>query len=306
MKTEMMKVAACTAYNDISAIKFLEQPIPIPKPNEVLVKVSATTVSAGDKSIFSLTQPFMKIIFGLKKLRQPILGSEFSGTVVQVGDAVTDFSPGDKVFGSSDIKFKAHAEYKCINEKKAIAIAPNNLDINSAAALAFGGCTAHTFLNKANIKSCSNVLIYGASGAVGTAAVQLAKAYGAKVTAIASTNNLGLLKELGADQTIDYTLTDYKNLLGQYDIIFDAVGKMDKTILKNALQPDGRFVSVAKGLSSETKIALNFIKKLVEVGKYKPVIDSTYDFDNIQEAFKRTITNKKVGNVLVIVNKSDS
>jgi len=306
-----MKAIAYTEYGSPDVLKLTEVEKPTPKSNEVLVRVHASSVSIGviwirkgafpGSKIFTF---FIRLIFGIKRPKRPILGFEFSGIVEEVGGDVKLFKKGDQVYGTTTgLKNGAYAEYVCIPEKwrmGVIAPMPKELTFDEAAVLPIGGMTAYDLLRRTNIKPSQKVLIYGASGSVGTYAVQLAKSLGGIVTGVCSTSNIELVKSIGAEEVIDYTKTDIGKYEKKFDVVFDAVGKMPAATLKALLHKKGKYISV-KSITSEKTEHLTFLNKLVEEGKLRPVIDRKYPLEQMVEAHEYVELGHKKGNVVISV-----
>lgn len=312
-----MKAIVCTKYGPPEVLQLKEVEKPALQNNKVLIKIFATAVTASDCIIRGFKLPIwhpmglmMGLAIGFTKPRQPILGIVFAGEVDSVGKDIKSFTKGDQVFGWDLFPaFGAYAEYKCMPEKGMLAIKPTNVTYEEAAAIPYGGLLALYFLKKGNIQSRQKVLIYGASGAIGTSAVQLARYYGAEVTAVCSTANLELVKSLGAESVIDYTQEDFTNIVESYDLIFDAVGKRKSSKLKlqckKALTPNGKYISVDDGSPKVSIEDLILLKELVAAGKIKPVIDKRFPLEQMAEAHEYVEKGHKKGNVVITVeNKS--
>ncbi len=328
-----MKAIVYEKYGPPEVLQLKEVAKPVPKDNEVLVKIYATLATAEDPGARSGKAPplfwlLSRSITGLVRPKNPILGGILAGEIEEVGKDVKLFKEGDQVFGMNLKDAGAYAEYKCLNpEEKVLTIKPTNMTYGEAIA-AIGAITALPFLrDKGNIQSGQKVLIYGASGSVGTASVQVAKYYGAEVTGVCSTTNLELVKSLGADSVIDYTKEDFTKTGQTYDIIFDAVGKISFSRCKGSLKQRGIYLTTVPGLgtflqvlwtskvgSKKAKVAfaglrlasditkdLIFIKELMEAGEIKPVIDRTYPLEQIVEAHRYVETGHKKGNVVITI-----
>ena len=320
-----MKAIVYESYGPPEVLQLKEVEKPTPKDNEVLIKTHATTVTSGDWRVRSLNVPagfgfIMRLVFGISRPKQPILGTELAGVVESVGKDVSKFKVGDQVFAFSDAAMGCHAEYKCMPEDGAVALKPANLTYDEAAALSFGGTTALDFFRRGKLQSGEKVLVNGASGGVGTAAVQLARHFGADVTGVCSTANVELVRSLGASHVIDYTKEDFTQNGETYDVIVDTVGTAPFSRSKASLKEGGRLLLVLGGLpdmlqipwvsltSSKKVIAgpatgraedLRFLAELAEAGEFKPVIDRRYPFEQIAEAHRYVDTGRKKGNVVI-------
>ena len=325
-----MKAIVYTEYGLLDVLQLKEVAKPIPKDNEVLIRVCAATVTAGDVNMrgFTFVPPgfgfLPRLMFGIQQPKKPILGTEVAGEIEAVGKDVKLFKPGDQVFGIGSESVGAYAEYVCRSEKSALALKPVNLTYAEAASLPFGAGTAIYFLrDMAKLQRGQKVLVNGASGGVGVYAVQLAKYYGAEVTGVCSTANLELVKSMGADKVIDYTKQDFTQNGDAYDIILDTVvGKVSFERCKNSLKPKGLYLAVAGGTRemgqmlwtsiiggqkvifgspTENRKDLIFTKELVEAGKLKPVIDRRYSLEQSADAHRYVDKGRKKGSVVITV-----
>jgi NADPH:quinone reductase-like Zn-dependent oxidoreductase len=328
-----MRAAVYRKYGPPSVVTLADVPKPQPKDNEVLIRIMATTVTSGDWRARSLTLPpgfdiLGRLVFGLTGPRQPILGTELAGVIESVGSAVTRFQPGDEVIAFPGGRYGSHAEYRTMPEDGMIAMKPANLSFEEAASLSFGSTTALPFLrDSAKIKKGDQVLVVGASGAVGTAAVQIARHFGAEVTAVTSTGNLNLVRAIGADRAIDYTKVDFATTGETWDIILDTTGTAPFSRCEPALKPGGRLVVVsgtfaqALGIGAPSKASgkhviarvvplsagdLRYIADLAADGELKPVIDRVYPLESAAEAHTYVDTGRKRGSVVLTVVPTSS
>ena len=329
-----MKAVVWTKYGSPDGLVYREVAKPTPKANEVLIKVHAGTITAGDVEARALKFPFwlalpMRIFMGPIRPRDIILGQELAGEIEAVGPDVTQFKPGDQVFGTTGFRFGGHAEYNCLpaqSDDSVLATKPRNMTYEEAAAVPTGGLEALHFLRKANIQPGEHVLINGAGGSIGTFAVQIAKHYGAEVTGVDSTAKLHLLRELGADHVIDYTKADFTRNGQTYDVIFDVIGKSTYSGSLRALKPNGRLAyanpklghmfrapwtartsskRVILGPASQKTEALLYLKELIEAGKLKTIIDRRFPLAQTADAHRYVETGQKQGHVIITVVEND-
>ncbi len=331
-----MKAIVYTKYGPPEVLQLKEVPKPSPKDNEVLIKIRATTVNRNDCGFRKPEYPvIIRLVNGLFKPKKTVLGSELAGEIEAVGKNVKTFKPGDQVFGLSTFNFGAHAEYICLPETGSIVTKPANISYNEAAAVCDGLTLAFTYIRKIDFTNEKKILINGASGSIGSACVQLARYYGAEITAVCNTRNLELVKRLGADEVIDYTKEDFTKSGNLYDVVIDAVGKSSFFRCKKILKPGGVYFSTELGflaqniflallapilsilpgrkkgkkvkfpIPKDSKEDIVFFKELIEAGKYKAVIDRSYTLEKIVEAAKYVETGQKAGNVVIVVEHND-
>lgn len=316
-----MKAALAKQYGPPEVLVLGEAPTPQPKPNEVQIKIEATAVNSADWRLRKAEPWMVRLFFGFTKPKHPILGGVIAGEISAVGEKVNRFTVGDKIYGSLGMSMGGYAEYVTLKEDGIIVKRPDTLSPAEAAGLPFGAMTAWHFLQKAKVGPKDAVLIYGASGAVGTAAVQMAKYLGAEVTAVCSSANVDWVKALGADTVIDYTTTPPKDLPGRYDVIFETVNKTDLKVLCTKLLPKGRLIigaggvkealqapfisrknrKVIAGVAKETIDYMDTISQLVEAGHLRPVIDKVYPLDEIVAAHTYVEQGHKKGNVVITI-----
>ncbi len=308
-----MKAVIYEKYGPPEVLELVEIDKPIPKDNELLVKVFGTSVCAAvvngrkgihpDSKFFTLA---LRLIYGVRKPRKPILGYEFGGIVESVGKDVTLFKKGDEIYGTTTmLKNGSYAEYVCVPEtwkQGVVAIKPSNLSFEEAAAVPVAGMAALHILRKANIQKGQKVLVYGASGSMGSYAVQLAKHFGAEVTGVCSTDKIEMVTSLGADKIIDYTKEDFTQTGDLYDVVFETVVKVSDSKCKSVLKPNGVFLS-AKNMTSETTEKMVYLRDLIEKGEIKPYIDRSYPLEDMVEAHHYVDKGHKKGNVVISVNQ---
>jgi NADPH:quinone reductase-like Zn-dependent oxidoreductase len=313
----LMKAIICTKYGPPEVLQLRDVEKPVPRDNEVLVKVHASAVTSGDCRIRSFSVPLLfrlpsRLALGITRPRKPVLGMVVAGEVTETGRNVQRFKKGDMVFSLTGMRFGAYADYTCIPEDGnrwedgLVALKPVNLSCAETAAIPWGGSTALRFWRYSNIRSGQTVLVYGASGAVGTAAVQLASYYGAEVTGVCSTTNLELVKSLGADTVIDYTQEDFSRQGKKYDIVFDAVGKAPASRCRSVLRQNGIYMSVLMPFGGPRDIMTTddmvSLKDFAEKGILKPVIDRTYPLEQIADAHRYADTGHTRGNVVITMD----
>jgi NADPH:quinone reductase-like Zn-dependent oxidoreductase len=312
-----MKAVECTAYGPPEVLKLVELSKPVPKQNEVLVRMRATAVTASDCIVRGFKLPrnsprgvLMGMVLGFRKPRNPILGMIIAGEVESTGAGVTRFEKGDRVFGWTlkdgvTIRFGTYAEYMSLPESSIMTTMPGGLSFDQAAAIPYGGLIGLHYLKKGNIEKAGKVLVYGASGAIGSSSVQLARHFGTEVTGVCSTGNLELVHSLGADRVVDYTREDPGSLDDSFDLILDAVGRWKdsefKQQVRKLLAPGGSYISVDDGSPKAILEGLELLKALVETGELKPVIDRHYPLKEIVSAHHHVDGGHKKGNVIITI-----
>ena len=316
-----MKAVVCDRYGPPEVLRLEDVERPVPGPDEVLVRIRATTVNRSDTETRAGTPPLARLVTGLRRPRHRILGSELAGVVEAAGPAVTEFTVGDDVFGVKAWTFGAHAEYVCVRQGAALAHKPAGVGFEEAAAVCDGVILALMGLRPADVRKGRSILVYGASGSIGTAAVQLSRYFGADVTGVCGTKNLALVSNLGADQVIDYTREDFTESGQTYDVIFDAVGKQSFRRCRGSLNPGGIYLAtddlrnlfLAQWTRSGnkkvifpvppryTKQDVVFLKGLMQAGGYRAVIDRSYPLADVIEASRYVGTEQKTGNVVLTV-----
>ena len=321
-----MKAVIYTKYGSPDVLQIKEVDKPIPKDNEVLIKVYATTVNRTDCATIRAKPFFMRLVTGLITPNKQIPGTDFAGKIEAIGKDVTSFKVGDKVFGFDDEGLSSHTQYLTLGEDEALATIPENCNYEQAAASIEGAHYAYNFINKVKIESAQKVLVNGATGAIGSAAVQLLKVFDADVTAVCNSKNLELVKSLGADRVIEYEKADFTQQNQKYDYIFDTVGKSSFGKCKPLLKPGGAYISSELGwmyqnlflalitpilgnkkvvfpVPTDIKGSVLLIKKLMEQGKFKPIIDREYPLEQIADAYRYVETGQKTGNVVITLEQ---
>ncbi|MEQ8524622.1 NAD(P)-dependent alcohol dehydrogenase [Gracilimonas sp.] len=320
-----MKAILHEKYGGPEVLKLQEIEKPVPSPNQVLVKVHASTVNRTDCAILRAKPFIMRFFHGLNSPKIKIPGTDFSGEVEAIGAEVNSYKVGDKVFGFNDSGLASKAEFLIINEDGLFSRIPESVSFEHAAASLEGAHYAYNFINKVELRRGDNILVNGATGAIGSAMVQLLKYFGTSVTAVGNTKNLDLLKSIGADAVVDYTKEDFTRLSDEFDYVFDAVGKSTFSKCKSLLKPSGIYISSELGpyiqnpflalitsgsdgkkvkfpVPSDISATIRFIKKLMEEGKYQAVLDRTYAIDEIKEAYHYVETGEKTGNVVIKIS----
>jgi len=318
-----VRAAIAERYGTPDVIRFVDLPVPLPAPGEVLVRIHATTVNRTDLGVLTGSPAIARLFYGPTRPKHPVLGNEFAGVVEAVGDDVTGFAVGERVFGFDDARFGCHAEYKAVRDDRLIAHMPVGFDFEEAAPGNEGACYAFSNLRIGGIEEPGKrVLVYGATGAIGSAAVQLAAYFDAEVTAVCATEHVDLVRALGAAHVVDYTADTLPPPGALYDIVFDAVGKTTYRTWKQAIVPGGVYVAsdagpgsrnlplalwsrlagdhrVAMALPAHSQERVRFFQGLMEAGEFRPLHDRTYPFDGIVDAFRYVATGEKVGNVVI-------
>ena len=320
-----MKASVASRYGSPDVLEFIEVEKPKPKVNEVLVKIFATTVNRTDTTCLRASPFFARIVTGLLKPKKSILGTEFAGKIEAIGENVTSFNVGDQVFGFNEDLFGSHAQYMTIAENKSLVKMPQNITYEQAAASSEGAHYAYNMINKIKLEKDQKVLVNGATGGIGSAAVQLLKYFGAHVTGTCRTEHINLVKSIGADRVIDYTKEDFTKEDQNYNFIFDTVGKSSFNKCKSLLLPKGVYISSDLGYMAQNifyalitplignkkvvfpipldcKGSILLIKDLLEKGKFKTVIDKRFPLEQVAEAYRYVELAQKVGNVIINVN----
>jgi NADPH:quinone reductase-like Zn-dependent oxidoreductase len=318
-----MKAAIYKKYGPPSVLEISEVPKPTSQSHQILIKIMASTVNSADVRLRKADPFLVRLMFGLFKPKKQILGVVFSGVIEEVGSEVNLFKIGDKIFGINDKTLGGYGEYLVVNQDSAVSLMPSNMDFGEAASLVFGGHTALYFLKKSGISKGQSLLVYGASGSVGTSAIQMAKYYQAIVTAVTSTSNLQLMSDLGADNVIDYTTQDLDKIETKYDLVYDTVGKVSVSQLARLVKTDGILalgaaiikgsilglwyskmmkLKLVIGTAEVTNKDLEFLKSLAENGHLKPVVDKIYPLTEIVAAHEYVDQGHKKGNVVIQIS----
>ncbi len=315
-----MKAIVNTKYGSADVLQLKEIPKPIPKNNELLIKIRATTVNRTDTGIRAAEYFIARFFTGFLKPKMHVLGSEFAGIVEAVSNDVKSFKVGDEVFGLSTEKFGTHAEYLCLPEDGSVALKPSNMSFEEATAIGEGPYLALNYLRQVNLKKGDKILINGASGSIGSSGVQLAKHFGAEVTAVTNTKNLELAKSLGADEVIDYTKDDFTKINKKFDYIFDAVGKSSLFKCNHLMKENAVYFSTELGfmyqnvflplftkklifpIPKDSKEQVLLFKKLAELGELRAIIDRRYTFEQIKEAHQYVELGQKTGSVVIVMS----
>ena len=313
-----MRAVLWDRYGPPDVLRVDEIERPVPNDDEILVRVRATTVNRTDCGLRGAKPFFIRYFTGIRRPKHPVIGMEFAGEVEAVGASVTEFAACDEVFGVKG--FGANAEFICVREGAPVAHKPAGLTFEEAAAVADGACAAISCLRKAGVRDGQRIVVYGASGSIGSAAVQIAKAFGAHVTAVCNAKNVEVVRSLGPDEVVDYEHEDFTRRGETYDLVFDAVGKHSFRRCRRSLKPDGVYMSTDAGfmfhtpllalLSKRVRIGIarykkedvRYVKELIEAGKYRPVIDRRYPLEDVVEATKYVETGQKTGNVVLTLN----
>lgn len=321
-----MKAIICQKYGPPEVLQLVEREKPVPQDHELLIRIHATTVNSGDCRLRKADPFLVRLIFGLLRPRKAILGTGFSGVVEATGKKVSLFKAGDIVFGSTEMRMGTYAEFTCVPEDTPLALRPSDWTFQEAVSIPFGANTALSFLRLAAIQEGQQVMIYGASGAVGTAAIQIAKHFGAKVTAVCSTRNLELVKSLGADQVLDYAREDFSQMQAQWDVVFETVNKirvstaarlvrkggtliLGSALIKEMLQ--GQWIAMTRkckvlmGSHAPTRADMETLRQLMETKALRPVIDRIYPLEDIVEAHRYVDSGRKKGNVVIDVSSNN-
>ena len=330
--TRLVRAVVYDSYGPPDVLRIEEVEQPVPKDDEILVKMRAAAVTRADCATREANRrsgaaiaTISRLVSGVRRPRQRILGTELAGEIAEIGGAVRQFAVGDQVFGTTGFGFGAHAEFVCMRESARVAHKPAGMSFEEAAAVCDGGLNALWCLRQGGLRNGERILVYGASGAIGTAGVQLAKYFEANVTAVCSTKNIELVRSLGADRVVDYTKEDFTRNGETYDVIFDAVGKLPFRRCRSSLKPGGRylatdglrnlFLALWTALAGDKKVVFSipprytkkdvlFLKELIEAGRYRAVIDRFYPFDDVVEATRYVETEHKIGNVILTINRA--